>query len=72
MPGIVDLVLADQRARGIHYKPWMEETAPARTRGGKRPAGRPAKRVPKPARAGAAAAAKRTVAKKKPARRAGR
>jgi hypothetical protein len=50
----------------------MEETAPARTRGGKRPAGRPAKRVPKPARAGAAAAAKRTVAKKKPARRAGR
>jgi hypothetical protein len=30
MPGILDAVLADQRARGVHYKPWMEETAPAR------------------------------------------
>jgi saccharopine dehydrogenase-like NADP-dependent oxidoreductase len=29
MPGIVDAVLADQRARGVKYVPWMEEGAKA-------------------------------------------
>jgi lysine 6-dehydrogenase len=30
IPGVLDAVLADQRARGVHYRPWMEE-GPKRT-----------------------------------------
>ena len=35
MPGVLDEVLADQRARGVHYRPWMEE-GPKRAAGAAR------------------------------------
>ena len=57
MPGIVDAVLADQRARGVKYVPWMEEGAKA-AKSPKAKASKPAPRVKpakeKPARKAAA------------------
>lgn len=50
MPGIVDAVLADQRARGVKYVPWMEEGAkaakakPARKAAARTTSSRPAPR----------------------------
>jgi hypothetical protein len=69
MPGILDAVLADQRARGVHYKPWMEETAPARrAKATKRaPATKSApatKRAPTTKRAPAAKSASATPARR--------
>jgi saccharopine dehydrogenase-like NADP-dependent oxidoreductase len=59
MPGVLDAVIADQRARGVRYQAWMEEDAKvARSRKVARTATRP--------RAAARPAAK------KPSRRAGR
>lgn len=65
MPGIVDAVLADQRARGVKYVPWMEEGAkaaksakPAAAKSPKANAAKPATRAKaakaKPARKAAA------------------
>jgi saccharopine dehydrogenase-like NADP-dependent oxidoreductase len=67
MPGIVDAVLADQRARGVKYVPWMEEGAkaakgaaakgakPAKAAAAKSPKAKPAPRAKaKPARKAAA------------------
>jgi saccharopine dehydrogenase-like NADP-dependent oxidoreductase len=65
MPGIVDAVLADQRARGVKYVPWMEE-------GAKAAKGATAKGA-KPAKAAAAKSPKAKSApraKAKPARKA--
>ena len=45
MPGIVDAVLADQRARGVKYVPWMEEGAKAAK--GAKPAKAAAAKSPK-------------------------
>jgi hypothetical protein len=57
MHGVVDAVLADQRARGVKYVPWMEEDAAAKpkrkgaTAPGKAKAARPgARATAKPAR----------------------
>jgi hypothetical protein len=75
MPGILDAVLADQRARGVHYKPWMEETAPARrAKAAKRaPAAKSASAAKRAPAAKSASAAKRAPAAKSasatPARR---
>ena len=68
MPGILDAVLADQRARGIHYVPWMEKTAPAKKgAAAKKGAGRTkGAGRPKPA------VAAKSGRPAKPARRAGR
>jgi saccharopine dehydrogenase-like NADP-dependent oxidoreductase len=63
MPGIVDAVLADQRARGVKYVPWMEEGAKA-AKGAK-----PAKAA-KPAAAKSPKAKTAPRAKAKPARKA--
>jgi hypothetical protein len=57
MPGIVDAVLADQRARGVKYVPWMEEGAKA-AKGAK-----PAKAAT-PAKAAAAKSPKAKPARK--------
>jgi hypothetical protein len=62
MPGIVDAVLADQRARGVKYVPWMEEGAkaakgakPAKAAAAKSPKAKTAPRAKaKPARKAAA------------------
>jgi len=57
MPGVVDAVLADQRARGVKYVPWMEEGAKAmkaskNAKAAK--ANKPAKATSKPRKAAAA------------------
>ena len=50
MPGIVDAVLADQRARGVKYVPWMEEGAKAAkgAKGARKPAARTTSSRPAP------------------------
>jgi hypothetical protein len=40
MPGVLDAVIADQRARGVRYQAWMEEDAKA----GKKPRRAPSSR----------------------------
>jgi hypothetical protein len=53
MPGVLDAVIADQRARGVRYQAWMEEDAKvarskkvARTAKRPRSAARPAAKKP--------------------------
>jgi saccharopine dehydrogenase-like NADP-dependent oxidoreductase len=65
MPGIVDAVLADQRARGVKYVPWMEEGAKA-AKGAAAKGAKPAK----PAAAKSPKAKSAPRAKAKPARKA--
>ena len=65
MPGIVDAVLADQRARGVKYVPWMEEGAKA-AKGAAAKGAKPAK----PAAAKSPKAKTAPRAKAKPARKA--
>lgn len=73
MPGVLDAVIADQRARGVKYQAWMEEDArPAKREGAAK--ARPAKRAGA-AKASRAAAASRPATgrpARKTTRRAGR
>jgi saccharopine dehydrogenase-like NADP-dependent oxidoreductase len=68
MPGIVDAVLADQRARGVKYVPWMEEGAKAAK--GAKPAKAAAAKSPKAKTAPRAKAKPAPRAKAKTARKA--
>jgi hypothetical protein len=55
IPGVLDAVIADQRARGVRYQAWMEEDAAAttRTKSARRTKGKPGSRTTAKRTAGA-------------------